>query len=86
MSNTAQLTAESRKEEIEIAALFHPEDLLAFVSKAWDGKRNYECTTAPFRRAASNPDPSKFEQIAVSEIGTASQLWIENGVRVFGWM
>lgn len=86
MSNPAKLTAEARKAEIETADLFNPEALKAFVSKTWDWVRNYECTNAPFARATENPNPEKYEQIALSELGTAQHLWTENGGQVWGWM
>jgi hypothetical protein len=72
-----------------------PAALKCFRSIAWNGKIFDECSTIPFRRAANNPDASKFVECDQSEMksarGTAARYLgsvTQSGVTVeeWGWL
>jgi hypothetical protein len=48
-------------------------------------KRNYECTNVVFCIAEVAPNENWIETSEAMPEGM-DQLWIENGVRYFGWM
>ncbi len=48
-------------------------------------KRDYEATNVIFCQAEIAPDENWIE-CDESEIGTCEQLWIQNGVRYYGYL
>ncbi len=68
-----------------------PAPMKAFRHIAWNGKIASDCGTIPFRRATTNPDASKFEEIPMDAMksarGTAAtMLYVEGGVQIWGWL
>lgn len=49
-------------------------------------KRDYECTNVVACVADQNPDPSKWEAADESTLQGLTPLWIERGVRVYGYL
>jgi hypothetical protein len=48
-------------------------------------KRNYECTNVVFCQAETAPD-ANWVECNENEIGNCQQLWLQNGVRYFGYL
>jgi len=63
---------------------------MIFIHANWSGKRDYEATNVVAAEADHQPgiawkriDRNEFDALIARG---ASQLWIENGVRYFGWL
>jgi len=63
---------------------------MTFIHKNWSGKRDYETTNVVAAEADHQPgiawkrvDRSEFDALIARG---ASQLYIEQGVRYFGWL
>lgn len=50
-------------------------------------KRNYECTNIVFCQAETAPDANWIECDSIElELTSCRQLWLQDGVRYFGWL
>lgn len=61
--------------------------MTTFKNTKWNGKRDYECTNVVACVAEQTPkDGMEWEPVDESFLFGKTQLWIQAGVRYYGWL